>query len=91
MKNLTNINKSNENAKKYILAVDVGGTNTDSVIVDAFSNKIISKNKSFTTPDTTQGIINSIKTCIEKVKEENIKNKLLSITIGTTHFINAIL
>jgi N-methylhydantoinase A/oxoprolinase/acetone carboxylase beta subunit len=72
---------------KYRLGIDVGGTNTDAVIIDEFLN-IISGVKMPTTLDVTTGINNAIKKVLEisKVDKKTIEYAML----GTTHCTNAI-
>jgi N-methylhydantoinase A/oxoprolinase/acetone carboxylase beta subunit/DUF917 family protein len=80
--------------KTLLIGVDVGGTNTDSVLVDPHQvgevNKgVLSWNKAVTTSEVSEGIENGIKKLFEQspdVKKEDIT----SVTIGTTHFINAV-
>lgn len=73
---------------KYTIGVDIGGTNTDSVLVDE-NNKIIEFVKSPTTKTIEEGFYNSITSLLKKSKisVDDIKE----IYIGTTHVINAIL
>ena len=45
----------------FLVGVDVGGTNTDSVLIDlSLNHKIVSKSKSLTTKDVVSGIKKSI-------------------------------
>ena len=69
------------------IGIDVGGTNTDAVLVD--KKNILSAKKSFTTKDVISGIKKSTEALFEnnKYKKENIA----AVMLGTTHFINAIL
>lgn len=69
------------------LGVDVGGTNTDSVIVDEKEN-ILAKHKTPTTPDVTEGVLNSLEGVLEAsdVDPGDIGYAML----GTTHCTNAI-
>lgn len=71
----------------FRIGIDVGGTNTDAVILDA-NNQIISETKSATTEDVMTGIHNALKEVIElsKIPREQIKYAML----GTTHCTNAI-
>lgn len=81
--------------RTLLIGVDVGGTNTDSVLVDPHrvneANKgVISWNKSVTTNDVSDGISNGV----SKLMEDAVgidKNDITSVTIGTTHFINAVI
>ncbi|KAL0061493.1 hypothetical protein AAF712_011716 [Marasmius tenuissimus] len=81
----------------YRIGVDVGGTNTDSVLLD-LSNKdpVISFFKHPTTRNVTLGIQNAVLRVLEdgakklNISEEELKNQVGSLVIGTTHFINAV-
>lgn len=79
--------------KIYRIGVDVGGTNTDAAIIDTTdtdspSRGICASSKTPTTPDVTTGIY----TIIERVLQQaNIdRGDVLSVAIGTTHFVNAV-
>lgn len=69
------------------LGIDVGGTNTDAVILNE-RNNVIAKAKSPTTPDVMTGILNSLEKVLNKsgVDPGEIKYAML----GTTHATNAI-
>lgn len=77
----------------FRIGCDVGGTNTDAVILDSTklespSRGVVSKCKTPTTADVTEGI----KTAIERVLvESKVNRELVShVAIGTTHFVNAV-
>lgn len=72
----------------YSLGVDVGGTNTDAVIIND-KNEVILSIKSPTTEDVTTGIKNSIKQIIEKADGINASDISYAM-LGTTHCTNAI-
>jgi len=71
----------------YKIGVDVGGTNTDAVLV-SHTNKILAKTKQTTTLEVSSGIKSAIETVISKgnVSGEDIKY----IMLGTTHCTNAL-
>jgi N-methylhydantoinase A/oxoprolinase/acetone carboxylase beta subunit len=71
----------------YRLGIDVGGTNTDAVIVDE-QLQIIASVKTHTTRDVTTGINQAITRVLEdaKIDRKAIKYAML----GTTHCTNAI-
>lgn len=78
----------------YRIGVDVGGTNTDAAILDikAFdspSRGVLASHKASTTEDITSGIEASIKAVLNQSAID--KTRVLSVTIGTTHFINALI
>ncbi|KAF2001267.1 hypothetical protein P154DRAFT_521963 [Amniculicola lignicola CBS 123094] len=75
------------------IGVDVGGTNTDGVIIDPTRSEengrgIVAWHKSPTTADPSHGIADAITTMFKSaaVNPENVA----SVTIGTTHFVNAV-
>jgi len=77
----------------YRIGVDVGGTNTDSAILDITkadspSRGILASHKTPTTTDVTSGIAKAV----EGVLAESKVNKadVLSVNIGTTRFVNAV-
>ncbi|KAF8815021.1 hypothetical protein BYT27DRAFT_6854318 [Phlegmacium glaucopus] len=80
---------------RFRIGVDVGGTNTDSVIVDITRTKEITRGivatfKHETTVDITTGIEFAVKKVLEQAGIGHRSDEILSLTIGTTHFINAI-
>jgi N-methylhydantoinase A/oxoprolinase/acetone carboxylase beta subunit len=68
------------------IGVDVGGTNTDAVVID--EGKLIAWHKCPTTEDVTDGIL----TALTQVLEDSGRraDDVSSVMIGTTHFINAL-
>ncbi|WVQ67482.1 uncharacterized protein L199_005682 [Kwoniella botswanensis] len=76
----------------YRIGVDVGGTNTDAVILDVSSNStrpILATHKSPTTPDVTTGIQDAIKQSL--LKSDIDKHSIQAISIGTTSFVNSLI
>ncbi|KAF7355763.1 DUF917-domain-containing protein [Mycena sanguinolenta] len=78
----------------FRIGVDVGGTNTDGVLLDpsatSQANKgILAWHKSPTTLDPSHGIQTVITALLHASKIE--ARDVASVTIGTTHFINAVL
>ena len=84
---------------KLVVGVDVGGTNTDAVILKG--NEVIASVKHPTTPDRTTGVRNAIANVIEnlvqsqsqsgyKTRDDVIKY-IKRVNIGTTHFVNALI
>lgn len=77
----------------YRIGVDVGGTNTDAAILDIRASEtesrgVLASSKTPTTPDVTSGI----KAVVESVLKKSAVNTkdILSVAIGTTHFVNAV-
>ncbi|GJN76357.1 hypothetical protein PLICBS_010470 [Purpureocillium lilacinum] len=77
----------------YRIGVDVGGTNTDAAILDIKAldspgRGVLASHKATTTPDITSGIEEAIKAVLASSAID--QSRVLSVTIGTTHFINAL-
>ena len=68
------------------LGVDVGGTNTDAVVLDA-EDRLLAKAKMPTTPDVTRGIEAALAGVVERVDRARITHAMF----GTTHATNAVL
>ncbi|MTI16134.1 hydantoinase/oxoprolinase family protein [Rhodobacteraceae bacterium RKSG542] len=70
----------------YRIGVDVGGTNTDAVILK--DREVVVGLKRPTTADVTSGVVNALEAAITQA---GIDRKLISaVMIGTTHFTNAV-
>lgn len=81
-------------ALPYRIGVDVGGTNTDAVIIDTSiqhdrARSVLASHKASTTsPNVADGIETAVKAVLE---QSNVDcTRIASLAIGTTHFINAI-
>jgi N-methylhydantoinase A/oxoprolinase/acetone carboxylase beta subunit len=77
----------------YRIGVDVGGTNMDAAILDvcAFDTPscgVLASHKASTTKDITSGIESAIRAVLQDSQVD--QSRVLSVTIGTTHFINAL-
>lgn len=72
---------------KYRLGIDVGGTNTDAVILDE-KNTVMAKCKEATTTDVSSGI----KKAVDRVLAESqiAPGDIVDAMLGTTHATNAI-
>ncbi len=68
------------------IGIDVGGTNTDIVLMDG--REVRAWHKTPTTADVTTGIINSLRYIIEEVSLDTAD--IDGVMIGTTHFTNAV-
>jgi len=66
------------------IGIDVGGTNTDAVVLDGAT--VVAATKTTTSEDVTIGILNALTEVLEGVDLDDVA----SVFIGTTHFINAI-
>ena len=84
---------------KLVVGVDVGGTNTDAVILRG--NEVVAGVKHPTTPDRTTGVRNAIENVIENLVQSQSHSEYTSrldvikyiqrVNIGTTHFVNALI
>jgi N-methylhydantoinase A/oxoprolinase/acetone carboxylase beta subunit len=68
------------------VGVDVGGTNTDAVVVD--DARVLGACKSPTTPDVTTGIVKAVSAALAAARLA--PSALQAVMIGTTHFTNAL-
>jgi N-methylhydantoinase A/oxoprolinase/acetone carboxylase beta subunit len=77
----------------YRIGVDVGGTNTDAAILDIKAadrpgRGVLACHKAPTTSDITSGIEFAIRAVLGESAVD--QSRVFSVTIGTTHFINAL-
>ena len=77
----------------FRIGVDVGGTNTDAAIIDITaadtpSRGVCASYKALTTVDVTSGIHTAIGNVLAKSHVD--RKHVLSVAIGTTHFVNAV-
>ena len=70
----------------YRIGVDVGGTNTDAVVMQG--DKILSGVKSQTTEDVMTGVFDAVEKALKEAGVD--KDKVTAVMIGTTHFTNAV-
>jgi len=70
----------------YRIGVDVGGTNTDAVIMEG--DRILAGVKSPTTEDVMGGVADSLTKALEQSGVP--KDQVTAVMIGTTHFTNAV-
>ena len=68
------------------IGIDVGGTNTDAVLMD--ERRVLAEVKTPTTSDVTNGIIAALRTLIADSGVEAAD--VQGVMIGTTHFTNAV-
>ena len=68
------------------IGVDVGGTNTDAVLVDG--RDVLAEAKTPTTADVTGGIVSALRALVESAGVA--VSQLDAVMIGTTHFTNAV-
>lgn len=73
------------------IGVDVGGTNTDAVVLR--KKEVLCSAKVPTTEDVTSGISEAIQSALNQVPEDyqpNPTQHVARVNIGTTHFVNAV-
>lgn len=70
------------------IGIDVGGTNTDAVVLDA-ENRLLAKHKTPTTPDLTGGIHRALEAVLGQIDQP--AERITHVMLGTTHATNAIL
>ena len=75
-------------ALDYRLGIDVGGTNTDAVILDR-ADQVLAKSKVPTTHDVTGGIIAALDAVIGSSRLD--ASRITHAMLGTTHATNAVL
>ncbi|MEA2582938.1 MAG: hypothetical protein QOF33_1023 [Thermomicrobiales bacterium] len=68
------------------IGIDVGGTNTDAVLMDGLT--VVSKIKTPTTEDVTSGITTALRHVLET--SGTATSQVAGVMIGTTHFTNAV-
>jgi N-methylhydantoinase A/oxoprolinase/acetone carboxylase beta subunit len=68
------------------IGIDVGGTNTDAVLLDGAS--VIHAVKTPTTADVTSGIVTALALLLEQSRAD--RARIDAVMIGTTHFTNAV-
>ncbi len=73
---------------EHRLGIDVGGTNTDAVIMDR-ADRIVAKAKVPCTPDITGGITRAIDTVLHAPGAD--PRRISHVMLGTTHATNAVL
>lgn len=71
----------------YRLGIDVGGTNTDAVVMQG--RNVLAGVKASTTEDVTSGVREALENVISKAGVD--RTKITHVMIGTTHFTNAVI
>jgi N-methylhydantoinase A/oxoprolinase/acetone carboxylase beta subunit len=69
------------------IGIDVGGTNTDAVLIEG--RKVEASVKITTTEDVTTGIVRALSALVEK--SPGLLGSVRAVMIGTTHFTNAVI
>jgi N-methylhydantoinase A/oxoprolinase/acetone carboxylase beta subunit len=73
--------------QKYKIGIDIGGTNTDIVLVD-LQTTIVAHAKTITTPDINTGVKTALKQIINETKVSS--DDITGIFLGTTQAANAV-
>jgi N-methylhydantoinase A/oxoprolinase/acetone carboxylase beta subunit len=68
------------------IGIDVGGTNTDAVLMDGM--RVLADVKTSTTPDVTSGIVTALRSLVDQ--SGVVATDVQAVMIGTTHFTNAV-
>lgn len=82
-------------ADSFTIGVDVGGTNTDVVVLRGFD--VVEKVKLATTQDIISGVSLAVIKVLNALAEreglplDQVKRLITRVNIGTTHFINAVI
>ena len=69
------------------IGIDVGGTNTDAVLMEG--SEVLASVKTATTPDVTTGIVAALGQLVRD-RASNRPLEVQAVMIGTTHFTNAV-
>src|SRR4051812_9100858 len=72
---------------RYRIGVDVGGTNTDAVVMQGRS--VVVGVKAPTTADVTSGVLEALTGALDKSRVG--RDEVGAVVIGTTHFTNAVI
>lgn len=68
------------------IGIDVGGTNTDAILMDG--DQVIAAIKTFTTADVTSGVKTALKEVVAAAGDA--ATDISAVMIGTTHYTNAV-
>ena len=68
------------------VGIDVGGTNTDAVLMDGLT--VVASHKTPTTADVSSGIMAALRTVLDASSAQ--PSDIQAVMIGTTHFTNAV-
>jgi N-methylhydantoinase A/oxoprolinase/acetone carboxylase beta subunit len=71
--------------KRLRLGIDVGGTNTDAVLMNG--KDVLATTKSFTTSDVKDGVIDAVRKLLADLDVDT--TSIEAVMIGTTQFVNA--
>src|SRR5262245_2093521 len=75
------------------VGIDVGGTNTDAVLVAGRRDEdveVLAAVKTPTTDDVTTGVVTVLDELLQDAPEGFVPGEITAVMIGTTHFTNAV-
>lgn len=78
---------NDEEIAVYRLGIDVGGTNTDAVVMHG--RDVLAGVKAPTTDDVTSGVLEALEEVLSRAGVD--RGKIANVMIGTTHFTNAVI
>lgn len=76
-----------------VVGVDVGGTNTDAVVISKVKgqgHRVLAEDKHLTTSDVTTGVRNAVLSVLRGAVQGQGQVTVTQVNIGTTHFVNAV-
>ena len=68
------------------IGIDVGGTNTDAVLIE--NDVVVASVKTFTTADVTSGVRDALTRIVQS--QALTEHDVDAVMIGTTHYTNAV-
>jgi N-methylhydantoinase A/oxoprolinase/acetone carboxylase beta subunit len=77
-------------ARDLRIGIDVGGTHTDAVLLDA-AHTVRAKAKVPTTADVTSGVRGALDRVIDRAADAELAGRISHVMVGSTHAMNAIL
>ncbi|WOE75203.1 hydantoinase/oxoprolinase family protein [Alterisphingorhabdus coralli] len=84
---MTKASNGRSSASKLRLGIDVGGTNTDAVLMDG--DNVVGAVKRATSEDIAQGVIDAVTALLDETSSS--PSEVSRVMIGTTQFVNAFL
>ena len=75
--------------EQVVVGIDVGGTNTDAVILRLPDNTVVDSIKTLTTPDIKTGVLTAIRHLKDSVA--HVMDCIDIVIIGTTAFVNSVI
>src|SRR4030095_13581460 len=75
-----------EGAVQQRIGIDVGGTNTDAVLMQG--QEVVGWVKTLTTADVTSGIVTALQELLQQTTA--VPSNIRGVMLGTTHFTNAV-